>query len=280
MKRTFLAKRNALLSSTNISWGVLALAGVILILIVRLFAPNFFWQVFSPVFRGADVLASKSHVVFSSFGDTATLVLQNEQLKNENTALANENEALIAKVTTLSSLLDFPTKGKRDADGILAGVVARPPMSPYDTLVLAAGAKEGVALGQEVYGTGGVPVGVVSSVLTDFSRATLFSAPNMVVHGWVGRANTPLTIEGDGAGVMSASIARSSNVAVGDTVFAPGPGALPIGSVTRIDSDPTAPEVVLRITPVLNLFSITWVVIRDTGAELLNPLSSATSTRP
>ena len=40
----------------------------------------------------------------------------------------------------------------KDASGILAGVVARPPESPYDTLVLAAGKNAGVTLGMEVFG--------------------------------------------------------------------------------------------------------------------------------
>ena len=280
MKRTFLVKRNALLSSTNISWGVLALAGVILVLIIRLLAPNIFWYVFSPVFHGANALATKSNFIFSSFGNVADLTLQNEKLRKENAALASENQALITKATSLLALLHSPMTGQRDTSGVLAGVVARPPQSPYDTLVLAAGTKAGVTLGQEAFGAGGVPIGVVSAVLDDFSRVTLFSAPNMVVHGWVGRTNIPLTIEGSGAGVMSASLSRSANIAVGDTVFAPGPGALPIGSITSIDSDPTAPEVILRITPALNLFSITWVIVRNTGVVFLNAFSSATSTLP
>ena len=260
------------------SWGIIACAGVILALLLRLLAPNFFWQVFSPVFRGGDALAEKSHFIFSSFGDAAALALQNEQLKHENAALANENKALLAKEVALVALLDSASVEERSVSKILAGVVARPPESPYDTLVLAAGEKAGVTLGQEAFGAGGVPIGVVSSVSADFSKVTLFSAPNTVVHGWVGREHIPLAIRGAGAGAMNAALARSANVAVGDTVFAPGPGALPIGSVTRIDDDPTAPRVVLRITPALNLFSITWVVLLDTGIGHSGAFTFATST--
>ncbi len=260
------------------SWGIIACAGVILTLFLRLLTPNFFWQIFSPVFRGGDALAEKSHFILSSFGDTAALTLHNEQLRNENAALANENQALLAKELTLSALLNSPVSERRNTSKILAGVVARPPESPYDTLVLAAGTNAGVTLGQEAFGAGGVPIGMVSSVLADYSRVTLFSAPNTIMYGWVGRENLPLTIRGAGAGAMSASLARSANIAVGDTVFAPGPGALPIGSVTRIDNDPTAPGVVLRITPALNLFSITWVVLRDTGIGHTGVFSFATST--
>lgn len=279
MKRTFLAKRNSILSSADTSWGVIALVCALIALIVRIFAPDFFWYAFTPVFRSADALATQSHLFLSSFGDTAALALRNEQLTNENAALANENQILSQKMTSIGALAY--TSGEK---GIIAGVVARPPESPYDILVLAAGKNAGVTLGMEVFGlptgkagNGGVPLGVISSVLADFSRATLFSAPSMSTAGWVGHANLPLTISGAGAGAMNAMVARSAGIMVGDTVFAPGPGMLPIGVVIRIDSDPSSPSVTLRIQPALNLFSISWVLLRDTGAALL---ISATSTSP
>lgn len=277
MKKIFLVKRNALISPESLSWGALALAFVIFILLVRLFAPNIFLHVFAPVFRSADALTSTTHRLSAGFRDAATLALQNERLTEENAALSSENSALVAKTASLSALLGSSLK-ERVAPGILAGVVARPPESPYDTLVLGAGTKEGIALGMEVFGIGGVPLGVVSTVSDDFSRVTLFSAPSMTTHGWVGRDNFPLTIQGAGTGAFGASIARSAGIAAGDTVFVPGPGALPIGTVMRIDGDPAMPEVVLRIQPALNIFSITWVVVRDTGRTFSDAFSIAAST--
>ncbi len=280
MKKTFLVKRNALLSSTGFSWGTVALTGAVLALFLRLVAPNFFWSILTPIFRVADTLAAQSHFVLSSLGDTAALALQNETLMHENAALLNENRTLLQKTTSIATLPASSAKERNGASGILAGVVARPPESSYDTLMLAEGMNTGVTLGMEVFGPGGVPIGVVSSVFADFSQATLFSAPGMVTHGWVGSSNIPLTIEGSGGGVMRASLARSAGIAVGDTVFGPGPGALAIGRVTRIDSDPLAPVVTLRIIPAINLFSVTWVVLRDTGASLLNTLLQASPNAP
>ncbi|TSA44444.1 rod shape-determining protein MreC [bacterium] len=273
MKKTFLAKRNALLSSTNISWGAYALIVAILTLLLRLIAPNFFWTLFTPVFRASDSLSQASHAFFNSFGDTAKLALQNEKLTNENSALALQNQALLQKANSLSGLA-------RESRGITAGVVARPPASPYDTLVLAGGSADGVTLGMEAFGDGGVPLGVITAVLADFSRVTLFSSSGMTLSGWVGRTNLPVTITGAGAGAMRASVARSAGITSGDIVFAPGPGQLPIGSVARVDSDPSSPSVTLRIMPALNLFSVAWVTLRDTGSALRGALSSTTPTLP
>lgn len=276
MKRTFLAKRNALLSSANLSWGTLALAFAVLALLLRLLAPNLFLSAFTPAFRITDAIAATSHTFFNSFGDAAVLTARNEQLMSENAALAAENATLVEKEASLTALLGAPTSPR--TSGILAGVVARPPTSPYDTLVLAVGSSAGVSLGMEAFGAGGVPLGIVSSVTIDFSRVMLFSAPGVETHGWVGKEVLPLSIFGAGGGVMQASLSRSAPVVVGDIVFAPGPGMLPIGSVARIDSDPSAPGVTLRIQPALNPFSIAWVELRDSGAALKGAYSFATST--
>jgi cell shape-determining protein MreC len=278
MKKTFLARRNALLSSANISWGVFALAFAALLLLVRLLAPNLFWQAFTPVFHSADALAAQSHAFFSSFGDTAILALRNEQLTDENTALANENQALLERVAGFEMLKG--SVSKKASESIIAGVLARPPVSPYDTLVLAAGAKEGVTVGQEAFGPGGVPIGFVSSVLPDFSRVTLFSAPNMMLQGWIGRENILVTLFGSGAGTMRASLARSAGATEGDTVFTSGPGMLPIGRIVRIDSDPSSPAVTLQIQAAFNLFSVAWVELRDAGPAFAKSFSWATSTLP
>lgn len=278
MKRTFLAKRNALLLSTNFSWGVIALAFSIFALLVRLLIPNIFWQIFTPVFQSSDTLTAGVHHFLSSFEDVAALKLKNEQLVNENITLTSENRTLTVKEAALSALLGSEIANKKGSQNVLAGVVARPPTSPYDTLVIGAGSNAGVVSGQEVFAGNNVPIGIITKVFPDFSQVTLFTAPRMEVQGWIGHKNIPLTLLGSGAGVMSASLARSAGILVGDIVFIPGPGALAVGSVTRIDDDPSAPEVVLQISPFVNLFSVTWVAVRSTGTEFVNTLSSATST--
>ena len=271
MKKTSLAKRNALLSSTNVSWGTLALAVAVLLLLVRLSIPNFFWYVFTPAFRASDAIAQASHAFLSSFGNASALTLQNEKLTDENAALAAENEALLEKTRSVSGLV-------ADAHGISAGVVARPPESPYDTLVLAAGSADGVTLGQEAFGEGNIPLGTVTSLLAHFSRVTLFSSAGTSVLGWVGSKHFPLIIKGAGAGAVSASVPRSANIAVGDIVSVPGPGSLPIGTVIRVDSDASSPSVTLLIRLSTNLFSTTWVLLRDTGSTLLGAFASTTAT--
>ncbi|MCR4334078.1 MAG: hypothetical protein NUV60_03670 [Patescibacteria group bacterium] len=277
MKKTFLAKRNAILSSANLSWGTLALIFAVCVLCLRLLAPNLLLQLFAPAFGASNVIAAQSHSFFSSFSDAAALAARNDQLVSENAVLTNENIALEQRITDVIALAGSANIQK-SATGILAGVVIRPPESPYDMIIVTAGERVGVTPGLEAFGGGGVPIGQVTSVTADFSRVTLFSTPGMVTRGWVGRMSVPIDIYGAGAGAFSASLSRSANVVVGDNVYVPGPGMLPIGSVVRIDGDPSATNVTLRIAPRTNPFSLTWIELRDTGVAIRNSFVSATST--
>jgi cell shape-determining protein MreC len=273
MKRTFLVKRNALLSSANFSWGSIAVGIAVFFLLLRLLAPNIFWYIVTPAFRLSDAIAQASHHLMSGFDDTATLAIENEKLQNANNALTAANESLRQKVESITGL----TAGAGD---IIAGIIARPPQSPYDTLVLGAGSVDGVALGQEAFGEESVPLGVVTSVLEHFSRVTLFSASGISLNGWVGSSHLPILIKGSGGGALSASVPRSAAITIGDAVSLSGPGSVVLGSVMRVDSDPTSPSVTLRISPAINLFSVTWVTLRDTGAGLRAALSSSTPSLP
>ena len=272
-------KRKIFFSRENFSLGVYALLFAIFVLFMRLLAPNLFWKMFTPLFRVSDTFAAESHSFISRFGNAEILTARNEQLAGENALLANENQMLLQKIADSGVFAGTLAKG-----GIVAGVVARPPESPYDTLVLAAGENEGVTLGMEAFGSltgeasaSDIPIGVVSSVLADFSRVTLFSAPGTATSGWIGHTAIPVTIFGAGAGAMNVTIERSASIAIGDTVFIPGPGMLPIGKVSRVDGDSSSPAVTLRITSALNLFSIAWVALRDVGGTAF---ISATSTLP
>lgn len=274
MKKTYLARRNALLSARSVSWGAGALLFSLLALGLRLVAPNAFWQILTPVFQVSDAVAGAHRSFFSSFGTAARLAEMNERLMGENTALSIQNRTLAQQLADQESL------GGGSAmmlPGIVAGVIARPPTSPYDTLVLGKGSESGVTLGMEAFGPGGVPIGVISSVLKDFSQVTLFSTPGVATAGWVGQHSLPLTLVGAGGGAFRASMPRAANVAVGDVVSVPGPGRLSLGSVVRVDSDSLSPAVTLRIVSASNPFSITMVELRNTG---ITGMSFASSTLP
>lgn len=272
MKKTFLARRNAVISSARFSYGAIVLVFAVVLLSVRIIAPNLFLHLVSPVFNYSDSVAANWHAFFSKFSDAAVLALENDALRESNAARLSNNQELTRKLESIGAL------NNDRANDVLGGVVARPPVSPYDTIIVGSGENAGVQQEMEVFAAGNVPIGVVSEVLKEFSRVTLFSSPSAMVSGWVGENRTPITIYGAGGGVMRSTVSRAASVAIGDTVFVPGPGMLPIGSVEAVDSNPSSPSVILHIRSDINLFSVDWVRMRATGPTFAASLSWATST--
>lgn len=265
-------KRNALFSPAGFSWGALALALALCALSLRLAAPGAFMSAEAPLLRGASALSLGSASLLSGFSDSAALSARAEALALENSALSAENQTLRKQAADMAALLGgAPERGAKTSRTL--GVLFAPPAGPYDTLVLAGGAADGAAIGQEAFGAGGVPLGIVSSVSAGFSRVTLFSAPGIVTRGWVGSTTMPLDLRGAGGGALRATVARAEDIALDDPVFAPGPGALFIGRVARIDRDPASPSADILIRGALNLFSITQVELRDAPPAFSSALS-------
>jgi len=260
MKKRFSRRHNSLVA--RVPWlGPVALVLFVLVLIcaiLRFLLPGVLVSVASPFWSTGSSLAAGVGNVGSFFSDKATLTNERDRLLSENAAYYAKNAALDARVTDLERLLGDRTER---VDGILAGVLSRPPVSPYDVLIVDAGAEAGVSIGNRADGPGGMPLGVVESVTNTSSRILLYSTPGNETESWIGETRIPVTLVGEGSGAMSAVVAREAGILVGDLVYTSGPGALPIGSVLAVGNDPSSPRSRVDIRPLLNPFSVTWVTI-------------------
>lgn len=269
--RTRLSQRHS--RSGALRWSVIALAFAALFLLARILLPGLFLTVTAPFLTFGDRLSGRVSGFFAGAGDARALAKENAALAAQNADLTLENGALTAKVADLTALIGTTTPAAR---GILASVVARPPETPYDTLVLAAGSAAGLAPAMEVVGPAGTPLGLIESVTPDFSRARLFSAAGVLTDAWVGAARVPIGLKGVG-GSFSASLPQGSGIAAGDLVYISGPGAVPVGRVARITGAASDPVVTLAIAPLVNVLSLPWVEVAGTplaaSSTLLAPPS-------
>lgn len=258
MKRQSFARRNALLSGAPGRAAAALLGVALLLVVVRAVFPGFLTDIAAPLWRASAAAGNAAGDVTAVFGNPATLSRELDAANAKNEALANQNAALAAKVADLTTLLG---SRKEAPAGILAGVLARPPESPYDTLVIDQGSAAGVAAGAKAYGPGGVAIGKVASVTASSARVTLYSSPGTETQAWVGVARIPVTLAGAGGGAFTASADATAGVVAGDLIYTEGPGAVPLGAVARVDTDVSSPQVTLRIRGVANPFSLTWVTV-------------------
>ncbi len=258
MKKTSFARRNALLPRGAGAWSAALLACAVLAVALRLFVPGLLTLAATPLWKASSLAAAATHTTASFFHNPVALQSELDAATAHETELADENAVLTTRVHDLETLLGSrPSAGP----GVLAGVLARPPESPYDVLVIDEGSSAGVVEGARAYGPGGIPVGVVTSATAHAARVTLFSAPHVVTNAWVGNARTPMTITGEGGGAFAAAISKDVGVSAGDAIYLSGPGALPFATVTRVDADPSSPAATLRIQAAVNFFSLTWVTV-------------------
>jgi cell shape-determining protein MreC len=247
-----------LLNPASVRGGVIVLLVILVLVVVRVAFPNVFVALFTPLWKTGDVAAASVGGVETFFSDKHTLAYERDNVAKENAVLVAENDALKARVSDLTKLLGSRTEGD---DGVLAGVLARPPVSPYDVLVVDSGEREGVHTGALVYGAGGVPLGTVAATTERAARVLLYSSPGKETAAWAGDTRIPLTIVGEGSGAFYSKISRDAGVVAGMSIYVAGPGALPVGEVVAVEANPAATEVRVRIRPITNPFSITWVTI-------------------
>jgi len=239
----------------------IALGIVLLIVLARFVFPDAFSYVLSPVWKTGSALSAGvagSSIAFVSESERraekASLMANNEQLTAQNAMLQ-------ARVHDLTKLLGTRTE---PVPGIVAGVVARPPMSPYDVLVIDRGSEEGVSTGAQVEGAGGIPLGVVAATSKHNARVLLYSAPGNVTSAWIGDGRVAVQVTGEGSGGFRAEVARETEVHEGDFVYFMGPGAIPTGTVVKVSANPSDTRSRIHIKPLISPFSVTWVTI--TGA--------------
>ncbi|MEA2701946.1 MAG: rod shape-determining protein MreC [Candidatus Parcubacteria bacterium] len=263
-RRSYLTTRRfgggggGLFSSIGRLVGALVALLILVLLVLRLAAPGLLTSLASPFLRTGQALTEGvgSSMTLDS---RSSLIKDRERLIRENEALNVQNATFAARVADLQRLLGNRTER---AGGVLAGVLARPPVSPYDVLVVDQGSDAGVRIGATAYGSGGVPLGTVTSADARSARVTLYSHTGNVTEGWAGASRIPVKLTGTGAGGFDAEIPGTAGALVGDEIFVPGPGALPIAVITEVVTDPSSPSVVLRIRSQVNPFSLTWVTIQ------------------
>ncbi len=226
---------------------------------LRTFTPSLFFGITAPIFAFGNAGAQNISSFFASFYNTQELYNQNSKLLSQVEELTYENQKISTELSDIKAL--FEGEVPMEEAGILAGVYARPPLSPYDSLLVLL--PEGVSVEKEklVLGPGGIPVGVVAENATSFATIILFSAPLKETQGWITEEKIPVTVTGEGGGMVSLRIPDEVSIKEGDMLYLGGPGALPAGSVVLITENLFENVSKVSVRLLVNPFSISWVRI-------------------
>lgn len=193
-----------------------------------------------PIWRARNNFFTSLPIISGIFRSKESLIRENEELKRKlagEDALESSYRLLQAENVKLRSLMG----GSAESDRRLAAVLARPPVSPYDIIVVDAGEKEGVKVGTLVFADPDIALGKVAWVGKDESKVVLFSSSGETLDVLVGTSSVAMQARGRGGQNFVGELPRGVDIEKGDPVYMPlGHSTLVgvVGEVARSEHDP------------------------------------------
>ena len=208
-----------------------------------------------------------SDVTTNSFTKIRDFFILKNDLIKENLSLKDQVVELQLKTIDYDTVVK-ENQGLKNQYGrvesssrILSGVLSKPPLSPYDTLIIDVGASQGVTLGNKVYLSGNIIIGLITSVTSRASLVRLFSSGGEKQEAILSRTGASFELVGRGGENLQIEVPKDTDILWGDSFVYPGLSSSIIGNVYYIDtnSQSSFKTIYLRIPG--NVFSSKYVFV-------------------
>ena len=219
---------------------------------------GYFHRVAQPVWKLSIKAQEGLSPTLSYFSSRRELYLENKELKkqlNEMSARIADRSFLYHENITLKEHLDrYEEVPKR----IFAVVLAKPDVTPYDTLIIDVGRDNNISVGDLVV-VENVVLGEVAESYQTSSKVRLYSSYDQQVVVSIGDNAIGAEARGLGGGNFEIELPRNVDVFVGDFIYIPDIHPRILGTIEYINSNPNdAFERILFRSPV-SLFSLRFV---------------------
>lgn len=214
-------------------------------------------------------VARSTHAVGGWFSGIGTMVRSKYAIENENTNLKVQIEELTARLSERDMLArenaDLKqTLGRTNsAHFILAAVIAKPPHSIYDTLIIDGGTSIGLSVGQIVYANGETPIGFIQAVTANTATVELYSASGEKFDARLSPSNIDVTLIGRGGGNFSATVTHDVVIPDGAIVVTKEIHPYTVALFQKITSDPRDPFQTLLLSAPVNINELSFVEVRQ-----------------
>jgi len=220
-------------------------------------APGVLEGVFAQSAGVNSATTSTTQSFFSIFKDKSDLVAKVKRLEDSELALQLQlqiNSFTLEENRDLRELINFIPQ-----EGVLGSVLAWPPKTAYDTLLIEVG--ESVSVGDLVLGRGIAPIGRIDRVEGRYAYVTLFSQGDAQTQVRAGVNRIPLELTGRGGG--SAYIVAPKDVVIdrGDEIFFPYNGNTFLGHIGAVETNPSSSTKRLWIVFPKHFYAYTWVSV-------------------
>lgn len=221
---------------------------------------NLLIKIISPLWRAENGFSRGLGRSADFFRSRQALMRENGTLKERLSSLELEVSELSLKKIELANLESLLGRTVYK-ESIAAGVLTHPPQSPYDLVVVDAGAHDGITVGARVTLPEGPLLGEVSEVFPTFSKVKLFSTSGEKTDAVLERHQVPVQLEGMGAGNFKIIVPRETEVVLGDRVLSSSLGSSLVAVVEDIKVTSTDPFKEILAKSPANIFSIRYVSV-------------------
>lgn len=214
-----------------------------------------FWKFSNGDFSVSFVLKDKKHLerdivdLKDTIQDLELEILRTEIVRKENEDLK----------TSLGYLGSEPA--------ILTSIILRPNRTLYNSLVVDAGSRQGVKVGDIMLAHGLVAVGRVVDVRENISHVQIFSqsdASSVLSHA---PTNTPVDVVGRGGSAFTFTVQRDIEISEGDILTLPGSRGYIVGLIEKVSFNQTDPFQTVLARSVVNINELRFVEIVNGYAE-------------
>lgn len=213
-----------------------------------------------PFWRGGKAVSVFSEEISFFFKSNKSLAEENRMLRERNSELERTTlleRGLIRENKELKALL-----GRDSAQNfILAAVLARPALSPYDTFIIDVGRDHRISTGDRAFIDDTFAIGEVTKVFQKTAQVKLFSSPGEKINVTLGPSNLLVVAEGRGGGNFEVILPRGIEVGEGDTLAIPDINMQVLGVVEKISITPVSPFQIVYFKSPFNMAAVKWVQI-------------------
>lgn len=219
----------------------------------------FFSNIVTPIWQAENFLSDFISINVSSKKDLYKQnILLKEEIEKKNTeltfvkSLEEENKNLKEILGRIPPNYNF----------VLSSILAKPNQTPYDTLIIDRGSKDGILIDNLVFAKGDILIGEIDSVESNISRVLMYSAPGNILQVVYGNTGRYFNAKGLGNGSFEVDVTRDVEVFIGDMFFYPGLDSTPVGIVKKVDFDPRDSFKKVIIKSPVNIQEERWVEVR------------------
>jgi cell shape-determining protein MreC len=215
---------------------------VVLILVVgALFfswADGFVLRLVAPLWHGENVVAKNIWEATNYLRSFDEVVKENQALKEQLTSA--HLQSLSHNINPFGNTEILKTLSRSSStESVAASVLARPPETPYDVIIIDRGTRNAITVGDTVRLSEGAEIGKVIEAFDKTSRVILYSAWGQKTNAVLERDALPVTMSGRGGGGFEFTVPREVVIVEGDRILSPFTEASLVGVVEDVEASPT-----------------------------------------